>query len=313
MGEMVTLDKLLIEREAWRRDGKTVVWTNGCFDLFHSGHVEALEKAKSLGDVLVVGLNSDRSVADLKGEGRPLCGERERARVMAALAAVDRVIIFDGKRCDRELAALKPDIWAKSGDYSPSTLDPAELAAVEGNGGRVVFTPLVDGLSTTLLVKKIRRYDPEKVVSAASCAIMDSKSRLLLVATRYADGVKWAMPGGGQMHGESLEATAIRETREETGLEVRLKRHACVIERIEPAWGLHLVLHMFEAEPVDPSSFGRNAFSPLPGEDVVDVAWFDAARLGSETGRVLGRRMWLEYTANPSAWPNYVLMRQGEE
>jgi len=151
-----TVDEVAAECAAWRREGKRVVWTNGCFDLFHAGHARALETAKEQGDILVVGLNSDRSVRELKGEGRPLIDEADRAAMVGALEAVDRVVIFDGKRCDAELTALQPAVWTKSGDYSPDSLDPMEREAVLSHGGEIRITPLVPGLSTTLLVKKIR-------------------------------------------------------------------------------------------------------------------------------------------------------------
>ncbi len=313
MEKCTTLDQLVAEREIWRREGKTVVWTNGCFDLFHAGHVWALETARAQGDVLIVGLNSDASVRGLKGEGRPLCPEADRVAVLAGLESVSRVMLFDGTRCDRELAALRPDVWTKSGDYTPDSLDPAERHAVEEGGGRIVITPLIPGISTTLLVKKIRRMDPEKIVSAACAFIRDDRGRILLVATRYADAVKWSLPGGGHEHGETLPDTAAREAREETGMAVRAGRYMGVIERLEPSWGLHLNLHVFAAEPEDPADWTRDRFAPSKGEYIEDVAWFDEARLRSEKGIVLGRRLWLEYGGLPESWPPYILMKPGEE
>ena len=305
--------ELAAEREEWRRQGKTVVWTNGCFDIFHAGHVRALETARAQGDILVVGLNSDRSVRELKGEGRPLCDENDRAAVLAALEAVTRVLIFDGKRCDKELAALKPDVWTKSGDYSPESLDPAERGAVLAYGGKIAITPLIPGISTSLLVKKIRRMDPEKIVSAASAFVRNPDGRLLMVKTRYADAAKWSLPGGGHTHGETLPDAAKREAREETGIEVNIIRHMGVIERIEPAWGLHLTLHVFEAEPADPADYRRENFRPGAGEYVEEAAWFAPERLEAEPGTVLGRRLWLEYGDDPAAWPRHIFMRPGEE
>lgn len=157
MNKLRRLHELAAECDAWRKAKKTIVWTNGCFDILHAGHVHALETARGLGDVLIVGLNSDASVKRLdKGGDRPVCGEADRAAVLSALEAVTRVVIFDAQRCTREIETLKPDIWTKSGDYTPDSLDPEERNAVEANGGRIVITPLVPGLSTTLLIRKIR-------------------------------------------------------------------------------------------------------------------------------------------------------------
>lgn len=314
MDKRRTLDELVEECGSWRREGKTVVWTNGCFDLFHAGHVRALDTAAGFGDVLIVGLNSDASIRRLKGEGRPICDENDRAEVLSALEAVTRVLVFDSVRCDRELAALKPEVWTKSGDYTPESLDPAEREAVLSNGGRIEITPLIPGVSTTLLVKKIRRQDPEKIVSAACALIRDGTGRQLMVATRYADAVKWSLPGGGHTHGETLVDTARRETREETGIEVDIVRHMGVIERIEPAWGLHLALHLFEARPRDPDMLQQEMFAGDRDSAIEQVAWFDRERLRDEPGVVLGRRIWLEHGAkDDKVWPPYIFMPSGEE
>lgn len=307
-----TLPELLADREAWRRAGKRIVWTNGCFDLFHAGHARALETARAQGDALIVGLNSDKSVRGLKGDGRPLCPEGDRAAVLSALEAVDRILLFDGVRCDQELAAIRPDVWTKSGDYTPESLDPGEREAVTAHGGKIVITPLIPGISTTLLVKKIRRFDPEKIVSAACSFIRDEAGRILLVKTRYADAAKWCLPGGGHNQGESLPETARRETLEEAGLRVDIVRHMGVIERIEPALALHLAMHVFEAVPRDPRAAAGD-FKPDPEEYVEDVAWFTPERLRDEPAIVLGRRLWLEYGASPATWPPHILMREGEE
>ncbi len=313
MNKLRTLAELAAERETWRREGKKVVWTNGCFDLFHAGHARALGAARALGDVLIVGINSDRSVRELKGEGRPLCGEADRAAMLSALESVGRILVFDGKRCVEELAALRPDVWTKSGDYTLDTLDQDERRTVEAGGGEIVLTPLIPGLSTTLLVKKIRRLDPEKIVSAACALVRDRRGRQLMVRTRYADADKWSLPGGGHNHGEPLAETARRETFEETGVRVEIVRHMGVIERMEPSWGLHLTLHMFEARPADPADLEREEFPARPEESVLEAAWFSRARIREEKGIVLGRRLWLEYGTDPDHWPAYLLMRPGEE
>jgi rfaE bifunctional protein nucleotidyltransferase chain/domain len=131
------------------------VATNGCFDLLHFGHVSYLERARQMGDVLVVGLNSDASCRQLKGPARPLVPERQRAAVLAALECVDAVVIFREKRAHRFLAAVQPDIYVKGGDYRPETLDPTERAAM--GKATVKILPFVPGFSTTGLIKKIRR------------------------------------------------------------------------------------------------------------------------------------------------------------
>lgn len=136
---------------------KTIVFTNGCFDILHTGHVRYLSKAKKLGDLLVVGLNSDASVRELKGEGRPLNSQDDRAEVMAALEAVDYVIIFDEKRVDSLLREVHPDVYAKGGDYTVDNLDQGEVAVLREIGAKIHILPLVPGKSTTKLVEAIQR------------------------------------------------------------------------------------------------------------------------------------------------------------
>lgn len=133
--------------------GKKVVFTNGCFDLLHAGHVKYLQMARSLGDFLVLGLNSDTSVRRLKGEKRPLIGEAERAHILAALDCVDYLVIFDEDTPLRLIEALKPDILAKGGDYTPDRVVGKDV--VESSGGRVELIEFVDGKSTTGIIEKI--------------------------------------------------------------------------------------------------------------------------------------------------------------
>ncbi|MGD1020247.1 MAG: adenylyltransferase/cytidyltransferase family protein [Verrucomicrobiia bacterium] len=140
-----------------RRRRRRVVATNGCFDLIHFGHVSYLQRARKLGDLLVVGLNGDRSVRELKGSGRPLVPQRQRAAVLAALACVDAVVIFPQKRAHRFLAIVRPDVYAKGGDYRPETLDPRERAVLTNVGSRIRILPFVKGFSTTRLIAKIRK------------------------------------------------------------------------------------------------------------------------------------------------------------
>lgn len=150
--------KIFSSAELVRRFGRPrdrrIVFTNGCFDLLHRGHVEYLFAARALGDALVVGLNSDASVRRLKGAGRPLVAEQDRAIVVAALGCVDAVTIF-GEDTPRELiAGVLPDVLVKGGDYRPDEI--VGRAEVEGAGGRLVIIPFVEGRSTTGLVHHIR-------------------------------------------------------------------------------------------------------------------------------------------------------------
>ena len=151
------LDSLLGLREQYRKTGQIVVWTNGCFDILHVGHVRSLQAARGFGDVLIVGVNSDVSVKALKGAKRPIVTERQRAEVLAALACVDHVLIFDETTPEGILARLQPDVHCKGADYAPPHGKPVpEAAVVEAYGGRVAYLPLVPELSTTDIVKRIR-------------------------------------------------------------------------------------------------------------------------------------------------------------
>ena len=134
--------------------GKRVVFTNGCFDLLHAGHVTLLERARRQGNLLVVGLNSDRSVRALKGAGRPLVGQRDRARVLAALEAVDHVVIFHEPTPARLISRLLPDVLVKGADWGPGAIVGAET--VRRAGGKVVRLPLVKGRSTSQLIARVR-------------------------------------------------------------------------------------------------------------------------------------------------------------
>ena len=135
--------------------GKRLVFTNGCFDLLHAGHVRYLQQARALGDALVVGLNGDASVRELKGEGRPLNGQDDRAEVLAALGCVDFVVIFEGKRATGLLRTVRPHVYAKGGDYTPDSLDAEERGALGECGADIRILPLVPGRSTTALVGKM--------------------------------------------------------------------------------------------------------------------------------------------------------------
>jgi D-beta-D-heptose 7-phosphate kinase/D-beta-D-heptose 1-phosphate adenosyltransferase len=138
-----------------RTDGRTIVFTNGVFDLLHVGHLRYLQHARALGDALIVGLNSDESVRQVKGPGRPITPEGERAEILEALACVDGVVIFGEATPHDLIAALKPDVLVKGADWAEDAIVGRDI--VEGRGGRVVRVPLEHGHSTTALVEKIRR------------------------------------------------------------------------------------------------------------------------------------------------------------
>ncbi|PYJ06439.1 MAG: D-glycero-beta-D-manno-heptose 1-phosphate adenylyltransferase [Verrucomicrobia bacterium] len=140
-----------------RASGRRLVVTNGCFDLLHLGHVTYLETARNQGDALLVGVNSDESVRQLKGAGRPLNEEQDRAAVVAALASVDGVCVFAERTASRFLAAAQPDVYVKGGDYTVETLNADERGTVEQAGGKIVIIPFVPGKSTTEMLKKISR------------------------------------------------------------------------------------------------------------------------------------------------------------
>ena len=158
MSEKIIDMPALAERtKELRAAGKQVVATNGCFDLLHVGHVRYLRAARALGDVLVVGLNGDQSVRDLKGQGRPLNNERDRAEVLAALECVDVVTIFPETRAIRFIAAAQPAIYAKGGDYTAETLNPEELAVLEKIGAEIRIIPFERGYSTSKLLEQLRK------------------------------------------------------------------------------------------------------------------------------------------------------------
>lgn len=146
---------LLIEISKWHAANKRVVLTNGCFDLLHVGHLRTFIEARKLGDLLIVGINSDRSVRSLKGKTRPLISEQDRAELVSAMKPVDCVIIFDEINVSCLLETVKPDIYVKGGDYSLENLP--EKETIIRLGIEVKFIPLVVGISTTELVKRIRK------------------------------------------------------------------------------------------------------------------------------------------------------------
>jgi D-beta-D-heptose 7-phosphate kinase/D-beta-D-heptose 1-phosphate adenosyltransferase len=155
--KIIALDKLTEWRNKIRASGKKLVVTNGCFDILHLGHVTYLETARAFGDALLVGVNGDEATRQLKGVGRPVNTETDRAAILAALASVDGVCIFTGKTATKFLAVVQPDIYVKGGDYTLETLNQDERCAVESAGGKIMIVPFVPGKSTTSLLEKISR------------------------------------------------------------------------------------------------------------------------------------------------------------
>lgn len=150
--KIYTLDQLTNQVEEWKRESQKIVFTNGCFDLLHLGHVDYLEKAAALGDRLVIGLNSDSSVSALKGPNRPVNDEYARARVLAALAFTDAICLFDQNTPYELIKGILPDILVKGGDYQISNIVGADI--VMDNGGKVLTLPVVEGYSTTAIINK---------------------------------------------------------------------------------------------------------------------------------------------------------------
>jgi D-glycero-beta-D-manno-heptose 1-phosphate adenylyltransferase len=157
MGAIYTRSELVQARARWRTAGKIVVFTNGCYDLLHPGHVRLLERARSLGDALILALNTDASVARLKGPSRPLIEEQERARMAGALAAVDAVAFFDEDTPRELIAAVLPDILIKGADWAHFVAGREE---VEAAGGKVMLLPLEPGFSTTNIEKELLARQP---------------------------------------------------------------------------------------------------------------------------------------------------------
>ena len=153
--KIVGLEELSERTKQLRATGKKLVATNGCFDLVHVGHVRYLQAARALGDLLAVGLNGDRSVRELKGKGRPIIAERDRAEILAALRCVDLVTIFPEVRATQFIAASHPGIYVKGGDYSPETLNEEERALLKEIGAEIRFIPFEAGYSTSRLLEQI--------------------------------------------------------------------------------------------------------------------------------------------------------------
>lgn len=154
-GKVQSRDQIKTTAARAKTQGKKIVFTNGCFDLLHVGHLRVLREAKKLGDILIVGLNSDRSVGEMKGAGRPIVSEAERAELIGALEMVDYVTLFDEPDPIPLLREIKPDVLVKGGDWGESGVVGREL--VEGWGGKVAVVPFLDGHSTTNIIEKIER------------------------------------------------------------------------------------------------------------------------------------------------------------
>ena len=155
--KLIPWDQLTEWRVTLRQLGKKLVVTNGCFDLLHLGHVTYLEGARNLGDALLVGVNSDAAVRELKGKDRPVNAEADRAGVVAALHSVTGVCIFSERTATRFLAAAQPDVYVKGGDYSLETMNQEERRRVEEGGGKIIILPIVPDRSTSALLQKIAR------------------------------------------------------------------------------------------------------------------------------------------------------------
>jgi rfaE bifunctional protein nucleotidyltransferase chain/domain len=153
-GKLKSLKELQTIVSRARQAGQTVVFTNGCFDLLHRGHVHLLREAKAAGDVLIVGINSDRSVQSIKGPARPILPETDRIELIAAMEMVDYVVQFDEADPYNVISALKPQVLAKGGDWSAGKIIGAD--AVEHEGGQVVVIPYLEGFSTTKIIERIR-------------------------------------------------------------------------------------------------------------------------------------------------------------
>ena len=152
--KIYNLDCLTTQVEQWKATGNKVVFTNGCFDIIHRGHIEVLARTAELGDKLIIGLNSDQSIQELKGGGRPVIDEQSRAILLAALSFVDAIVLFSEDTPLKLISALLPDVLAKGGDYEIETIVGHKI--VQKNGGKVKLVPFLDGFSSTTIIDKIK-------------------------------------------------------------------------------------------------------------------------------------------------------------
>lgn len=153
--KIYSLSDLKIQSDKWKKKGKKLVFTNGCFDLVHRGHLEVLANTADLGDKLIIGLNSDSSIKHLKGENRPIMDEISRAILLASLQFVDAVVFFSEETPYKLIETLVPDVLAKGGDYKVTEIAGREV--VLENGGEVILVPFIDGFSSTNIVEKIKQ------------------------------------------------------------------------------------------------------------------------------------------------------------
>ena len=153
--KIFSLSDLKNQVNAWKQAGENVVFTNGCFDIIHRGHIEVLAQTADLGDKLIIGLNSDTSIQKLKGENRPIIDEQARSILLAAFSFVDAVILFPEDTPINLISALLPDVLAKGGDYEIETIVGHEI--IQNNGGKVKLVPFVDGFSSTTIINKIKK------------------------------------------------------------------------------------------------------------------------------------------------------------
>jgi len=152
--KIYSLKQLENKVNTWKQTGEEVVFTNGCFDIIHRGHIEVLAQTADLGDKLILGLNSDSSITKLKGKNRPIIDEQSRAILLASLSFVDAVVLFSEDTPIKLISTLKPDILAKGGDYEIETIVGNEI--VQNNGGEVILVPFLDGFSSTTIIDKIK-------------------------------------------------------------------------------------------------------------------------------------------------------------
>lgn len=147
--------KLITKVDSWKESGDKIVFTNGCFDIIHKGHIELLARSADLGEKLIIGLNSDNSIQKIKGKSRPIIDEDSRALLLAALSFVDAVILFSEENPIKLITDIKPDILAKGGDYEKKSIIGHDI--IKKNGGEVIVIPYIDGFSSTNIINKIKK------------------------------------------------------------------------------------------------------------------------------------------------------------